>query len=85
MDSIIDTSCSVFFDKVKIIPQCTVSHETLEEEEEEEEDEQFVKITFTNLILHTYYIKFLIGVNIHGDIHLEIKESENWNFLMYGI
>ena len=36
-----------------------------------------MKITFTNLILHMYYIKFLIGVNIHGDIHLEIKESEN--------
>ena len=44
----------------------------------EEEDKQFVKITFTN-IAHirttSNYIKFLIGVNFHGDLHLDVRNK----------
>ena len=32
------------------------------------------------------YIKFLIGVIFHGDLHFDDEtESENWNFLKYGM
>ena len=49
----------------------------LREEEEEEEEERcdFVKITFMNIahILH-HYIKVLIQVNFHGDLHLDVSK-----------
>ena len=50
-----------------------------------------MKITFHKSCTHntSNYIKFLIGVNFHGDLHLDVSiscktESENWNFLKYG-
>ena len=44
------------------------------EEEEEEEHEEFGENYFYEYYTHTTsnYIKFLIGVNFYGDLHLDV-------------
>ena len=62
-----------------------------EENEEEEEDGEFVKIMFTciSYISCDIFVHVLHAVTFSHVPHLNISwienESENWNFLMYGI